>query len=436
VSLRSCLAAGMATEAAYLSLYLLQAGPASTMGFILVQAVAWVIFGIVVWAAVRASPSTATQAPLWCIVGSGIVFRLTLVPHVPIASDDAFRYVWDGRIALHGINPFSFAPSEPALAKFATDELPALINHPALKSAYPAVAQIFFLISNLVFGPSVTGYKLLLATVDSASILLLVKAVKAFELPLHLVVLYVWSPMAVMYGALEGHIDILGIPFLLLVLLWWHAHHHVRAGVALGVAALVKLHPVLAAPFLTIRSRGWRGWWPAILPVVVLALGLWLYDEPSHGFFNAVATMGEHWEFNSPFFTVAYAVTGDNHTAHLASATALLAWVAWIAVRPGTTIEKVFRGFLGFVILGPTAHPWYFLWIAAIAVFRWSPALLVLLALTNLSNIVVYRFHATGVWLDDPVLIALEYGIPLLLAVILRMRRRRTEGTGGVLRGT
>jgi hypothetical protein len=58
----------------------------------------------------------------------------------------------------------------------------------------------------------------------------------------------------------------------------------------------------------------------------------------------------------------------------------------------------------------------------------------VLLALTNISNIVVYRYHNTGTWTDDPLLVALEYGLPLIIALVLAFRRVGTRRKGALLK--
>jgi alpha-1,6-mannosyltransferase len=431
VSLRSCLLAAGATEAVLISLWFLPPGSPSTLGFIVAQALVWTVYGIVVWRA-RADSAPSRPSSVHVILGAAVLFRLTLVAHPPVGSDDIYRYVWDGHIALNGINPFSYAPHDPALARYATNSLPALINHPELKSAYPAAAQLFFLLSNLLFGPSIPCFKALLVMVDLMSLYLMLKALRLFDLPAHLVLLYAWSPIPLFYGALDGHIDVLGIPFLLMTLILLKRRRFVASGLALGGAALVKIHPVLMAPFLFVREKGWRNAWVVLVPVAVFAAGIVAYSEPTHGWFEAMTVMGKHWEFNSAFFTAAYGLTGNNQTAHLVSNAALLLWIAWLSIRDVSAVEKYFLGFLGFVVLGPTAHPWYFLWIAALLVFRWSVPALVLLAMTNLSNIVVYRYHTTGVWLDDPALVAVEYGVPLILAVAMAaVRRRRGAAPGG-----
>jgi hypothetical protein len=415
------LAAG-ATEAALLSLYLLPPGAPSTLGFIALQALLWALYGVVVWRA-RSDPGPASPTSL--IIAAGMVFRLTLLPHSPVGSDDIYRYVWDGHIALNGINPFSYAPSDPALARFATESLPSLVNHPEMKSAYPAAAQVFFLLSNALFGTSIAGFKLLLLLVDGFTLILMHRLLKAYRLPPHLVLLYAWSPLPLFYGALDGHIDLLGIPFLLLTLLFVERERPFAAGLALAGAALVKIHPVVMAPFLYVRTRGWRWMWAVPVAPVLFAAGVLAYDEPSHGWREALGVLGSHWEFNGALFTAAYAATGNNQTAHVICAGAFLAWIGWLAVKQAPPLEKYFLGFLGFVLLGATAHPWYFLWIAALLVFRWSVPVLVLLAMTNLSNIVVYRYQATGIWSDDPLLVAVEYGIPVCIGAAMAVVRRR-----------
>ena len=40
-----------------------------------------------------------------------ILFRLTLLVSAPIQEIDFYRYLWDGRVLWHGLNPYRFAPS-------------------------------------------------------------------------------------------------------------------------------------------------------------------------------------------------------------------------------------------------------------------------------------------------------------------------------------
>ena len=45
-----------------------------------------------------------------------LAFRLTMWWSPPTLSEDIYRYVWDGRVQLAGINPYHYAPDAAELA--------------------------------------------------------------------------------------------------------------------------------------------------------------------------------------------------------------------------------------------------------------------------------------------------------------------------------
>src|SRR5450759_5443283 len=46
---------------------------------------------------------------LFAIVAVALVVRLSFVTEYPIGSEDAFRYLWDGKVQAHGINPYLYS---------------------------------------------------------------------------------------------------------------------------------------------------------------------------------------------------------------------------------------------------------------------------------------------------------------------------------------
>ncbi len=46
------------------------------------------------------------------LIIAGIAFRVLLLFSLPNLSEDVYRFIWDGRLAANGINPFSYLPSE------------------------------------------------------------------------------------------------------------------------------------------------------------------------------------------------------------------------------------------------------------------------------------------------------------------------------------
>jgi len=74
---------------------------------------------------------------------ASLLFRATLLAAPPSLSDDIYRYLWDSRVQLHGINPYAYPP--------VAEELEALrgphyegINHKPIRTIYPPAAQLFF----------------------------------------------------------------------------------------------------------------------------------------------------------------------------------------------------------------------------------------------------------------------------------------------------
>ncbi|HTO95341.1 MAG TPA: hypothetical protein VMM80_13200, partial [Bacteroidota bacterium] len=164
-------AAGGAMELTFLSLYCAPSGAGAVLWMIGVNVVSYALFAVAVWL-LRRSESPAMRGGLIVLL-FGVLFRLSLVPHAVIGSDDIYRYLWDGRVAAAGINPYAYTPTDPHLAPLATADLPSSVNHPELKSVYPALAQGLFLLSHVLFGDSVAGMKLLLVLADCVTLLLL-----------------------------------------------------------------------------------------------------------------------------------------------------------------------------------------------------------------------------------------------------------------------
>ena len=51
------------------------------------------------------------KSTVYYFIGLGIVLRFILIFAFPNLSDDIYRFIWDGRLAVNGINPFNHLPS-------------------------------------------------------------------------------------------------------------------------------------------------------------------------------------------------------------------------------------------------------------------------------------------------------------------------------------
>jgi len=409
---------GVLLELCYLAFYCCGEGPGEVLLFIAVNAITYLILSYLIWRLKSESSVTKNrESALILVIAFGVLFRLTLVPHPPVASDDIFRYLWDGRVASAGINPFSYLPTDSHLAHLATSDLPAKVNHPEMRTLYPALAEGFFFLANRLFGESAAGLKFLLVIADSLTMVLLWRLIRRSGSSVMPLLLYAWSPLPILYFGLDGHVDALGIPFLILFLVYFVTNRQVRGAVALGLSVLAKLVPLILVPLMVRSAQGARRLLLLAVPVLMAVVGYLLYLDPSWGFVDSLKMFAAQWEFNGSIFSIVYFLTGSNETGHQVSAVLIVIYIGVLALVNRPIIEKVFWAFVGFILLSPVVHPWYLTWIAALLVVRWSTAVFVFLGLSNVANIVVYQFKAFGQWNDQPLLLLLEYvPVAILLA--------------------
>lgn len=70
------------------------------------------------------------------ILGLTAIFSLILLAGPPLLDDDLHRYLWEGKVVLHGHNPYLHAPASPELADL-QDDGSRLVGYPKLPSPYP-----------------------------------------------------------------------------------------------------------------------------------------------------------------------------------------------------------------------------------------------------------------------------------------------------------
>src|SRR3990170_6924240 len=62
------------------------------------------------------SKETTWTPKQWAgIVTASLLFRLTLIGSAPFLSDDLYRFLWEGKLWIHGWNPYVFSPNHSAL---------------------------------------------------------------------------------------------------------------------------------------------------------------------------------------------------------------------------------------------------------------------------------------------------------------------------------
>lgn len=420
--------------------------PGPGVSFLLVLLLA---FGALWWGLRRLGAATGSRGdvPVAGVLAVAVVLRLLALPLAPSLSDDVYRYLWDGRVAASGANPYLLAPDDESLTGL-RDDLWRKTAHRDVATVYPPLALGMFAGATTLPRP-LFAYKLALAGVDLAGCaLLLLLARRRGDAWAALA--YIWNPLLVVEGAGMGHVDVLGASLVIACLWLLSAGRNAAAGTAAALAVLAKLVPMAVLPlwWRSAYGRGRRlfavGAVSLLLPATVGVL-LWTRGVPP-----GLVEYALRWEYNGPLYEPLWrligwlrldlAASGVVHVVRVIfggdvearpwstlysyaypqflARVALLAAgaVLWLRLwrrRPGP-VRAAFGAFAVVLLMSPTFYPWYLIWILPWAAVTRARAVLALSAtlplayLPALTGLPYFPWVYGAVWLPPLFLLALE----------------------------
>jgi hypothetical protein len=373
--------------------------------------------------AVREKGSRSSDTAL--VVGVAAILRAIFLVTEPVLSDDVFRYVWDGRVQHAGINPYVHAPDDPILAPL-REELPGIyegINNKDIPTLYPPLMQVLFCAATAV-SSSVFWMKAFFTTFDLALVLVLVRLLAGLGLnPLRALV-YAWSPLPAVEIAGSGHNDVAAV-FFLVAAFWALARRRERESIALATASgLAKVAGLALLPFFAPFVK-LRTFW--VVPVVT-AVAVLPYASAGELAFRGLREYALRWRGNDSLFHVLFLLTGDLTDAKLVVAGIVAALGLGLLWRKTPPVRASFLTLGAVLLLSPTVHPWYLLWIAPLLAVYPHPAWLFLQASVSLSYHASYLANPGEPWQEVPSMKLLEYG-PFFLLLGLHLLKWALHGS-------
>jgi alpha-1,6-mannosyltransferase len=314
---------------------------------------------------VIAHPSRALVSILFI----GFLMRLIVVV-APPASEDVYRYVWDGRVQAAGINPYRYLPVDPALQNLRDEKIYPMINRANYApTIYPPMAQIVYLAATRI-SATVTFMKLVAVAFEGVAVWALLQLLQSRGLASSRVLLYLWHPLPLWSFAGDGHIDAAAIAFLLLAFVAADRRSPALAGVALAAGALVKYFPIVAGPALY-RRWDWR------LPAAFLATAAILYlpylgvGSKVFGFLGGYVAEEGFSDGSGIFLWQLLGAVAPVHehafAIYLTTAAVIMATTALILMlrSPNERSDLAAAMWLGvtFLVLVSPHYPWYFAWL-------------------------------------------------------------------------
>ncbi|MSQ01441.1 MAG: hypothetical protein EXR71_06055 [Myxococcales bacterium] len=357
--------------------------------------VAWGIVVLVLLPRAESENRPVAAGPaLLVLMGVAALIRAPFLWWPPTLSDDVHRYVWEGRVWLAGYSPLVLAPDASELTSL-RDANWALVNHQAVSSVYPPLAQALFVVLS-PFG--VVGMKLFMGATDVVTAMVLWHRERRAG--------WLWAllPLPALEAAGNGHLEAVGALLVALALRGSDA--------AAWLGAMLKLLP---AVFL-VRRR------PRVWLVAALASALAGWPLTGDGVLSGFRNYGNHWSFNGSMYGLITMVLDDGHARPLLLALGLLVSVWALATRRDRASLGLWV-FGAFVVLSPTVHPWYVLWPLVPALWRGERAWLWLAAVAPLSYLVLATADEAGAWHEAGWVRIVEYG-PFFLLLLHDSWRR------------
>jgi hypothetical protein len=366
------------------------------------------------------------------ILTLALFFRLLFLFHPSLLSDDIHRYVWDGRMTLAGHNPYSLPPARVLPATPALAALQARVNHGDLVTVYPPAAQLLFA-AGTALHPDALGLRILFCLLDLAVCLLITWLLRALGLPAWRAALYAWHPLPIIEVAGSGHVDGAAVCFLLgsFLLLARSAtrSRSAAAGAAFAASILTKLLPVLFVPaafLVTGRRRAIAFGFGAL--VAAAAMTVPFLPEISHAL-GTLATYCRHWEFAGFAFRTLRRLTGSGDAARIILSFVFLLACALLYRRHArakpdpesrlfTALCACYDVVIAFLLLTPTLHPWYAIYLAALLPFAAGPAGIALSASVFLGYGILPRYVTEGIWAESSALAFWITAVPALAFLV------------------
>ena len=374
-------------------------------------------------------------------------FRAVFILAIPNLSQDFYRFIWDGRMILEGINPYLFTvESFISQGNFPVAEAQALragmgdLNASHFTN-YPPINQLCFTIAALFAGKSILGsvfvMRLLIIAADFGTLHFGKALLEKLNIPIYNIFWYILNPFIIIELTGNLHFEGVMIFFLVWSLYLLYIGKWQFAALVLALSISVKLIPLIFLPlfFQWFMKRNDKNketstvlnftrlivFYAIIIMTTLLLFVPFYSSEFIHNYSKTVALWFQNFEFNGSIYYVAreigFLFRGYNEIAIIGTVTPILVILFVLIItffRRNRTPIALYTAMLlvlsFYYFTTTTVHPWYLATLLILSVFTkykfplvWSFVIILsYLAYVNLNK----ADKSENLWL-----ITLEYAV-------------------------
>ena len=320
-----------------------------------------------------------------------IGLRLVFLFAIPNLSQDFYRFIWDGRLILTGLNPYLTTPndlifSQPTLfpqMKLLFDGMgPLSAGH---YSNYPPIHQLPFVIAAIISKHSILGavitLRLLLISADLGILFYGKKLLRKLQLPTKNIYWFILNPLVIIELTGNLHFEGLMLFFFVMALYYIHTKKWYLAALTMAVSIAVKLVPILSLP-LFLNKLGWKKSIRFYLSIGIVFTLLFLPFLGSNFIKNYGTTIGlwfSNFEFNASFYyLLKWVLEATTSLTLIHSMSSIVIGFLGIQIsiqliqnktKTSELILSILWVLTGYYFVSTTVHPWYIISLLLLSVF-------------------------------------------------------------------
>ncbi len=337
------------------------------------------------------------------LIGSAILFRLLFLFAIPNLSQDFYRFIWDGRMLIKGLNPYlhtvtSFINSGNypiAQAKELYDGMGNL--NAGHYTNYPPVNQLCFAIAALFASKSIVGsaivMRLIIIAADVGTLYFGKKLLQKLNRPTHGIFWFILNPFIIIELTGNLHFEGVMIFFIIWALYLLYSEKWKLAAIVIALSISVKLIPLIFLPLFyqwfvsrklglsTVKGVLNLTVFYSILLVTVALLFLPFFSlQFVNNYAQTVGLWFQNFEFNASIYylvrAIGYLFRGYNEIATIGKIFPVLVflYVMYLSfLKKNKSLLELITTMLFalsfYFFTATTVHPWYVATLLILSIF-------------------------------------------------------------------